>query len=194
MPFSQSSQLSTIVGFIEQANPASILDVGTGMGQYGFLARNNLENVNLFVVDGANASQRPKAGWRVRIDGIEGYAGYLTPVHDYVYNRMLIGDALSVLSGIADNAYDLVLAVDILEHFDKPEGLRFLAELRRVAGEAALVSTPKAFHSQEIEANPFENHRSCWSQAELAAEGFADVLQNNESWIAVCRRPGHGAA
>ena len=43
MPFSYSSQLSTIVGYVEQQNPATILDVGIGMGQYGFLLRTNLK-------------------------------------------------------------------------------------------------------------------------------------------------------
>ena len=56
MPFSQSSQLSTIVGFVEQVNPASIMDVGTGRGQYGFLVRNSLEQANLFCVAGMRAT------------------------------------------------------------------------------------------------------------------------------------------
>jgi hypothetical protein len=185
MPFSQSSQLSSIVQFIEHLNPSSILDVGTGMGQYGFLARNNLEHAGLFEVDGANARQRPKSDWRVRIDGIEAFAGYLTPVHDYVYNNIMIGDALSILPTLKSGAYELVIAVDILEHFTREDGLKFLGELKRVANRAALVSTPKEFHSQEIEANPYENHRSHWSQEDLAASGFRDILANTESWIAV---------
>jgi 2-polyprenyl-3-methyl-5-hydroxy-6-metoxy-1,4-benzoquinol methylase len=185
MPFSQSSQISTIVGFIEKINPASILDVGTGMGQYGFLARNNLENVNLFKVDGAQASQKSRQEWRVRIDGIEGCRTYLTPVHEYVYNRIMIGEALDLLSKVGDNAYDLVLAVDILEHFIKPDGLKFLGELKRVTKRVVLVSTPKEFISQEIEANPYENHRSHWTDEELKQENYGEILDNSESWIAV---------
>lgn len=45
MPFSFSNQLSTIIGYAEQQKPLSILDVGVGMGQYGFLLRTNLERV-----------------------------------------------------------------------------------------------------------------------------------------------------
>lgn len=185
MPFSQSSQISTIVGFIEKINPASILDVGAGMGQYGFLARNSLEQANLFQVEGARASQKSKPGWRVRIDGIEAFPTYLTPVHEYAYNRIMIGEALGLLCEVANNAYDLVLAVDILEHFSKPDGLKFLAELKRVAQRAVLVSTPKEFHRQEIEANPYENHRSHWIDEELKQEGYGEILANPESWIAV---------
>ena len=64
-----------------------------------------------------------------------------------------------------------MIAIDILEHFDTAPGLDFLAHCRRIARRAALVSTPKEFHAQEVEANPLENHRSVWSQAQLSALG-----------------------
>ena len=166
-----------------------MLDIGVGMGQYGFLLRTNLEHVGLFEVDGANARQTPRERWSIRIDGIEGYGGYLTPVHDYVYNDIHIGDALQRLPDVADAAYDLVLAIDVLEHFDVPQGQRFLAECRRVARRVALVSTPKDFVEQHVEANPFEDHRSHWSLDDLAAHGFGEVLPNDISWIAAWRRP-----
>lgn len=190
MPFSQSSQLSTIVGCVERLQPASILDVGVGMGQYGFLLRTNLENVNLFEVEGAQARQAPRERWRLRIDGIEGYAGYLTPVHAYAYNEVRIGNALALLPTIADASYDLVMAIDILEHFDKAEGEVFLQHCRRIAKRMALVSTPKAFIEQHVEANPFEDHRSLWAREDLAAHGYAQLLANEESWIAAWRAPG----
>lgn len=185
MPFSQSSQISTIVGCVEALQPRSVLDVGVGMGQYGFLLRTNLEHVGLFQVDGTEGRQAPRERWQVRIDGIEGYAGYLTPVHEWAYNRVTVGDALQVLPTIAGGSYDLVIAIDILEHFETPQGLMFLEQCRRVARRMALVSTPKQFCEQHVPANPFEDHRSVWSCEELAAQGYKRVLPNDESWIAV---------
>ncbi|HSW04563.1 class I SAM-dependent methyltransferase [Aquabacterium sp.] len=183
MPFSQSSQISTIVGCVERLRPASVLDVGVGMGQYGFLLRNNLENIGLFEVNGRDARQAPRERWTVRIDGIEGFAGYLTPVHQWAYNDLRIGDALKLLPTIADGAYELVMAIDILEHFDTAEGITFLQHCRRIARRMALVSTPKDFIEQHVEANPFEDHRSVWTQADLAAQGYTTVLPNDESWV-----------
>ena len=186
MPFSQSSQLSAIVGYAEQLQPASVLDVGTGMGQYGFLLRTNLEHINLFDVE--RGVQRPRQSWHVVIDGIEGHAGYRSPVHDYAYNRLLIGDAMQLLPTINDDAYELVMAIDILEHLSEADGLQFLGHCRRIASRAALVSTPKEFVAQDVAANPYENHRSVWSQASLQAAGFAKTLDNAQSWIAACER------
>jgi SAM-dependent methyltransferase len=185
MPFSHSSQISTILQYIEQLNPESILDVGTGMGQYGFLARTNLENVHLFEIEEEHGWQRPKDQWRVQIDGIEACEVYLTPVHDYVYNQIFVGDALDILPILATQSYDLVLAIDILEHFTKSQGEQFLEELQRLARKAVLLSTPKEFIPQEIAANPYENHRSLWTDAELATRRYQRILSNEISWIAV---------
>jgi ubiquinone/menaquinone biosynthesis C-methylase UbiE len=183
MPFSQSSQLSTIVQWVERMKPVSILDVGTGMGQYGILLRNNLENEHLFIVTPQSATQRPRDEWNIRIDGIEGFPGYLTPCHDWAYNRMMIGNALEILPGIATASYDVVLAIDVLEHFTPDDGQIFLAELRRIAKQGLLVSTPKDFHAQDIPANTYENHRSVWTREQLAASGLTLVLENEESWV-----------
>lgn len=185
MPFSHSGQLSAIVQYCETLQPQSVLDVGTGMGVYGFLLRTNLEHLNLFDVRGASATQRPRSEWRIRIDGIEGYATYRTPVHDYAYNQLFIGDAIDLLSGMADGAYELVMAIDILEHFSTADGLRFLRECRRVSSRACLISTPKDFIPQEVEANPLEDHRSHWLQTDLADAGFGKVLEDRSSWIVV---------
>lgn len=185
MPFSHSAQISSIVGFAERLQPRSVLDVGVGMGQYGFLLRNNLEHEHLFEIDGAHARQRPREDWRVRIDGIEGYAGYLTPVHAWAYNTVQIGDALALLPTIASRSYELVLVIDVLEHFEKADGQRLLAQCRRIAARAALISTPKAFHAQHVPANPLEDHRSVWGADELAAAGFGTLLPDAESWVAV---------
>lgn len=188
MPFSQTSQISAIVGWIQNLNPSSILDVGAGMGQYGFLLRIALEDVNLFQIEGDKAWQRPKGEWQYQIDGIEGFAGYMTPVHEWAYNRVMIGDALTRLAEIPSESYELVIAIDILEHFDVQTGTLFLSELRRVASKAVLISTPKTFCAQDVEANPYENHRSVWSDNELADAGFDELLGNDESWIAAWRR------
>ncbi len=188
MPFSQSSQISIILNHIEQLNPSTILDVGTGMGQYGFLMRTNLENIHLFQIEAHRGWQRPKTEWRVRIDGIEGCDVYVTPVHEYCYNQLMIGDALDILPTIADNQYELVLAIDILEHFSIDDGIIFLNHLKRITSKTALISTPKTFIPQDVPANPYENHRSLWHQSELYENQFTHFLENTESWIAYYKK------
>jgi hypothetical protein len=177
------------MNFIEDLRPASVLDVGAGMGVYGLLMRNALEGLNLLEFSPHAVTLRPREQWKIRIDGIEGYANYLTPVHGYAYSNMTVGDARELLPRCGTGSYELVLAIDILEHFSEEEGLAFLGDVARVTSRAALVSTPKWFIEQNVAGNPLEDHRSLWSDSALASAGFDIVLPNRESWVAVMRKP-----
>lgn len=187
MPFSESSLLSPVVGCIEKLQPKSVMDVGVGFGQYGFLCRTNLEHINLFDWSDSHARKRDKSEWQIRIDGIEAFPDYITPVHDYAYNEILIGNALQILQGV-NRKYDLVLAIEILEHLEKEDGLMFLQLLESICGGTILLTTPKEFIVQEYPANPYENHRSFWTPDDLKSIGFQEIMEDDTSWIAM-RRP-----
>jgi len=88
--------------------------------------------------------------------------------------------------------YDLILAIDILEHFHKEAGVNFLQHLKEASLGHVLVSTPKQFIEQHEEANPYENHNSHWTESDLAAQGFTEILENGQSWIAVYSIPKEG--
>jgi hypothetical protein len=182
MPFSYSSQISGIIGFVEELKPTTILDIGIGTGQYGFLCRNYLESVNLF--NRETSKKRDKSEWKFTIDGIEVFEEYITPVHHYVYNRLFFGEACEILKGLEPGGYELILAVDILEHFYKDKGKKFIAELKRV-GRRSLVSTPKQWMEQDIPQNPFENHRSLWTKEDLIRMGAGSFLDDPLSWIGI---------
>ena len=158
MPTSQHHQISNIIDVIVTLDPRSVLDVGTGFGKYGVLAREYL--------GGWDGNMRNN-GER-RIDGIEGFPGYLSPLHEYVYDNLYRDDIRSILSRL-DTHYDLALCIDVIEHFDSEDGCRVLAELQRRASNV-LISTPKTFFPQQAEfGNDLEAHRSLWTPENLIA-------------------------
>ena len=53
----------------------------------------------------------------------------------------------------------------------------------RIARRMALISTPKDFIEQHVEANPFEDHKSLWTLPQLQALGYVNTVANAESWI-----------
>ena len=158
MPSSHPHQLNEIAEMIMLAKPASMLDVGIGFGKYGFLAREYLE-----VWDGQHRGGK----WRHRIDGIEAYKEYILDHHKAIYDHIYFGDALEILPTL-EMQYDLLLASDILEHFDRDRGMKFLiACLARARN--VIVSTPFASGKQLVESdNPFETHRSEWGWKDFA--------------------------
>ena len=149
MPSSNPYQLNQILWLIIETKPKSILDIGVGFGKYGFLAREYLE-----LYDGREKYN----DWQINIEGIEAFKEYLTPVHDLIYDKIHIGNASQILPGF-NKTYDLILLIDVLEHFDYEQGMRLLDECRKKA-KNILISTPKIFGLQEDSfGNPFEVHK-----------------------------------
>lgn len=188
MPISNYLQISPILDQLLQIKPASILDVGCGLGIYGSLARIYLEGDNLY--DRKNLSWNKKENWTTRIDAIEGFEKYITDLHRFIYNDITTGNAKDVLQNIHDKAYDLVIAIDILEHFSKEEGTAFIRELARIGGNV-IVATPSVFIKQQIPENPLEDHLSVWNREELSALGF-DVIEVPYAFIGFLKKRASG--
>ncbi len=174
MPVSHPLQISRILALILKLNPRSILDVGCGLGIYGALSRIYLEGDNLY--DRENLTWNKKENWEKRIDCIEGFDRYITDLHRFIYNEIFISEAMESLSSLRDRSYDLVMAVDILEHFEKEKGPAFIKELKRI-GKNVIIATPSEPEEQIVPENPLENHRSCWSREELESFGFRIVKE-----------------
>jgi methyltransferase family protein len=159
LPSSPYTHISKVMDIIYKLSPNSILDVGAGFGKYGLLCREYLE-----LWDGRNKYHE----FIRRIDGVEVYQKYITPVHEFVYNNIYSED-ITVLIDKIDYRYDLVLLIDVLEHFDKPTGQSLLEKLLR-QNNGVLISTPKNPSAQtEVFENVYETHRAKWTRDELSS-------------------------
>jgi len=183
MPYSHYELIPIVLSEVKRIQPVSILDVGCGLGVYGFLCRIYLD---LYDDEGFYLKLRKDGGrgWDITIDGIEGFQGYRDFIPEWVYDEVIIGDAIQVLSRKRDAEYDLVLALAILEHLDRKEGFRFLEEIRRV-GRNAIVATPKEFKEQTVPDNPYETHRSLWGYTDFVRMGFNRFIPHWGEWIAI---------
>lgn len=69
--------------------------------------------------------------------------------------------------------FDAVVALDVLEHLRKPEGLKLLTDMERLARKRVVVFTTNGFVPQPAHSgNPFQEHVSGWSVEEFQALGF----------------------
>jgi 2-polyprenyl-3-methyl-5-hydroxy-6-metoxy-1,4-benzoquinol methylase len=152
---------------IISVKPFSVLDVGSGFGKYGVLCREYLE-----LWDG-----REEYKFLRRIDGVEVFENYITPLHKYIYNNMYTENIINLVNNL-DYSYDLVLLIDVLEHFSKEEGI--------------LVSTPKKpSPQQDVFGNAFEIHKSLWKKEELSTLGKHYFIRDNISHIVYITREQH---
>ena len=152
MPTSDYWNVPPVLSCIAALRPASILDVGVGFGKYGLLIREVLE---------LGEERYQKQDWRVRLEGIELFEAYRTPLWDYAYNAIHIGPAQQVLPGLG--RYDLAIFCDVIEHFEKPQGKEILEGLLDQCG-VVIVTTPLLFTPQrDAFQNEAERHLSHFS-------------------------------
>jgi len=186
MPSSRPNIIPTVLHLIRQLRPQSILDVGVGFGKWGHLFRE--------YTDILEAEQDParyeRRHWRVRIDGIEGFAAYVTEMHRYLYNAIHIGDMCEVLPRLPQ--YDVVFLGDVIEHIEKTRGEQLLRDADAHAQKAVIVSTPKYETEQaDLCANELERHRSLWSARDFRRFKGAQVKTVDQATLlAVIVKPG----
>lgn len=75
---------------------------------------------------------------------------------------------------LRDQSFDVVVSLDVVEHFDKPEAVDLVAELERVARRLVVLLTPNGFVPQPPgEDEPWQEHRCGFDAAELEALGYS---------------------
>lgn len=140
-----------------------VLDLGIGFGLWGAMLRNWL--------DFGLVSRRT-----FRLTGVEAFSQYGNPNwghYDRVFNvtiQQFLGERNPA------KQYDVILLLDVLEHFEKEEGFRLLEALkvRLSPGGVLYVATPSVFYVQGAEyGNQYEIHRSLWLVADFDAVGFS---------------------
>jgi SAM-dependent methyltransferase len=72
-----------------------------------------------------------------------------------------------------DDSFDAVVALDVVEHFDKPDALCVLLELERVSRSLVVVVTPSGFVPQPpTEDEPWQEHRCGFEAGEFERLGY----------------------
>lgn len=146
-------------------NPASVLDLGVGMGMNGAAVRNWLD---------LGTKQANGGKWRVKLDGVEAFSKYKNPAWQ-LYDKVYEVDIRKFIE--MNVSYDLVIMTDVIEHFDKAEGLAILQRLKEICNKAVMVSTPAIWIEQgDAYGNVFETHRSLWTVQDFRQAGYGIVM------------------
>lgn len=147
MPTGHFGHISLVVEILMKLKPKSILDIGIGYGKYGMLAREYLDH--------AHFKKRS-----VLIDGIEGFDEYVQEGQRFYYDHIFVGDALALLPSLGD--YEMILILDVLEHFTKEEGIQIL-KICQTKAKHIIIATPHNMGFQDaVFGNEFERHRFQW--------------------------------
>jgi SAM-dependent methyltransferase len=90
-----------------------------------------------------------------------------------VHAALVCADAAAIGRVFRPRGVDAVLALDVVEHFEREAALGLLAALERIARRRVVVFTPNGFVPQPpAPDNPLQAHRSGFSAAEMRRLGY----------------------
>jgi 2-polyprenyl-3-methyl-5-hydroxy-6-metoxy-1,4-benzoquinol methylase len=119
----------------------------------------------------------------VRLDALEPFEEYITEVHQYLYDTIYCYTVQKFIEENSDSYYDVILMVDVLEHFPKEEGMEIVTKLKVMSSDI-LVSIPIVVSPQGAAfGNKLETHHATWTQEELKDIGAYKFFPSNNSWI-----------
>lgn len=176
MPSSDPCNIPHILNICMRIKPKSILDVGVGCGKYALLFREYLDGHR------QGAAFHDRQTWKMKLFGVEVFAPYITPVHQYLYDKILVGNYWNMVGTGEIPECDIVFLGDVLEHFPQDEGevlleKTFKSQLRTWG--SIIISTPD-FESDWRLKPPFNNqhevHRCRWLSGDFKKLQFGKVI------------------
>lgn len=88
-----------------------------------------------------------------------------------IHNEYINADIRKI--GFKTKSFDAVMALDVLEHLTKEEGLSLIRKMEKWSKKKIIISTPNGFIWQDgYDNNSLQEHKSGWSVEELEKLGF----------------------
>ena len=90
-----------------------------------------------------------------------------------IHDEYIISDVMDISEKIDPKSFDSVIALDLIEHLSKPNGIRLIEIMESIAIKNLIIFTPNGFLRQEaFDSNPWQEHISGWDIEEMENLGF----------------------
>lgn len=123
---------------------------------------------------GADSPLRHLRRRPARLVGVDGHRPSLEAsrrrgIHDEYFEISVLEIDRHFVAG----SFDCVVALDLIEHLPKAEGLELIHKMATVSAGRVVLFTPNGFLPQgEYGDNPYQRHRSGWTVDEIRQLGF----------------------
>lgn len=156
--------IPTIVRASVDCKPNKILDIGAGFGKFGLLIKEALLSLQAEAGD-----MNPKPNFI--IDACESAVYFLNqPAFASIYDNICPSD-VRTLSREQLQEYDLLLLIDVVEHWPKEDYFNFIKKL--APGTRVLVSTPKEVVFYEEPYYGIEKHQTQFAESDFSGENLS---------------------
>jgi hypothetical protein len=106
--------------------------------------------------------------------GIDGFAPYVEYARQQkLHDEVILGDARELEKYFKPGQFDAVVALDVIEHLTKEDGLRMMQSMEKIASRKVIFFTPSGFLPQHsFEDNSLQEHLSGWEAKEMEQYGY----------------------
>ena len=108
------------------------------------------------------------------IVGIDGYEPSVAEAKRLnTHDEMVQGDVRNLAQYFQPKQFDACVGLDVIEHLVKPDGMKMMQDMERIAAKKVILFTPCGFLQQRHAANDdLQEHLSGWEPAEMAGYGY----------------------
>jgi SAM-dependent methyltransferase len=108
--------------------------------------------------------------------GVDGYLPLLEEARrNRTHTEFVFARAQEIGELFIPGQFDCCVALDLIEHLTKDDGLKLIRDMERIAARKILIFTPSGFLSQRSHEGDLQEHLSGWSADEMRSLGF-DVI------------------
>jgi len=120
-----------------------------------------------------------------KVNFLEGFDFYLPKKNKKShFDRFRKGNVVELAKFYKKGSFDVVVALDLIEHVRKNDGLLLLRSMEKIARKKIIVFTPNGFLPQKPEKNnPFQEHLSGWTIGELQNLGYRCYGIRGIKWL-----------
>ena len=110
---------------------------------------------------------------KVHLVGLEGYAPAVEEARRArTHDEYFAGDVKQLGDLFPSRRFDACIALDVIEHLQKEDGWRMLADMERLATRRVIVFTPNGFIPQRRQQGDLQEHLSGWTAEEMRQRGY----------------------
>jgi len=114
--------------------------------------------------------------------GVDVYEPYLKAIKADIPYAVIKYDVRKLDDLFLDDSFDVVYAIDILEHLEKNESIQLIASCKRIARKAVVIETPNGPVPQNLDIQGFgghqyQTHRCSWDVSGLKKMNFRCVVR-----------------
>jgi ubiquinone/menaquinone biosynthesis C-methylase UbiE len=104
--------------------------------------------------------------------GVDSYKPYIEECKlKKLHNKYFHADIRNIR--FEDNSFDVVLALQVLEHLTKQEAWKVLEKLERIAKKQVIIATPIGFtYHQDVDDNKHQDHQSAFYPKDFEKKGY----------------------